>query len=161
MTASYLDYVEGSVLAADPLELVSTIYRIALSSIDEAIMHLQSGDAMARSKAVTKAHAAVTELVNSLDHDKGGQISRELASLYEYALAELINGHAKKSEESFRAVRRVLATLSEAWSALKAPASEPVESAQYEAPAAVSASPYGSFGWQEQTQSRPAQSWTL
>lgn len=156
MTQRSSEYLQDSLLTTDPVELIRMLYQIALNSIDRAMEHLRDGDAMARSRAVSKAHEAVTELLTSLDHEKGGPLSRQLASLYLFVQEQLLAAHAKKSEQMLHDARRVLATLAEAWSSLEA--TQPATRAE-EQP--ISVATVSAFAWQDPSQSHRSSGWTL
>lgn len=118
MTNPYEQYMENSVLTATPLELVTMLYRCALDSIAEARQCLRAGDIAGRSKRVTRAFDAVTELLLSLDHEKGGEVSRNLADLYAYIQQQILLGHVNQAEENFAEAERLLSTLLESWTAI-------------------------------------------
>ena len=108
-------YLESRILTAGPLELVRILYRLALDSIREARIHLVGGDIAARSKAVSRAIGALSELNCSLDRETGGEVARRLGELYEYMEWRLLQANFKQSETMLGEVAGLLATLLEAW----------------------------------------------
>src|ERR1043166_3832047 len=106
------DYVENRVLTADPLEVVEMLYHVAMDALATAITHLNAGDAMPRSRAVSRAQEAVNELALALDHSAGAPFSRTLAELYAYVQEQIIKGHTKQSEAAFHEALSILTTLS-------------------------------------------------
>jgi len=108
-------YLEGRILAADPLELVCILYRSALESVREARNQLANGDIAARSKAISRAAEAVMELNSSLNHEAGGEMSRRLCALYEYIQGRLFQANFEQDEGPLIEVAGLLATLLEAW----------------------------------------------
>src|SRR5260370_30187884 len=80
----YHNYLEEEVMAANRLQLVRLLYRGALDSITAARRHLRLGEIRARSGAISKAMAIVTELARSLDTQMSGELSQNLAELYGY-----------------------------------------------------------------------------
>lgn len=111
----YQAYVEGSVFSSDPVRLVVALYEGACDAARQARECLESGDIWGRAKAVSKAVNILTELLTSLDHSKGGEISVNLARLYNYMQRKLMEGHAKKSASAFEEVENLLKTLLKAW----------------------------------------------
>ncbi|HEX7359468.1 MAG TPA: flagellar export chaperone FliS [Bryobacteraceae bacterium] len=111
----YRAYVEGSLCDSDPVRLVVALYEGALEATRDARRCLGSEDIWGRAKAVSKAVNILTELATSLDHRKGGEISANLARLYNYMQKKLMEGHAKKSAAAFEEVEKLLGTLLEAW----------------------------------------------
>jgi flagellar protein FliS len=114
----YQSYVESSVVTATPLELVTLLYRCALEGIADARRCLAEGDIAGRVRPMNRAYDAVTELILSLDHDAGGDISRSLAELYGYISQQLVLGHSQQSDERFAEAARLLSTLLESWQQL-------------------------------------------
>ncbi|MGH9626913.1 MAG: flagellar export chaperone FliS [Bryobacteraceae bacterium] len=111
----YEQYLESSVMTASPLELIRMLYRCAIDSIEEARTHLASGDIAARAKPVSRASDALTELLVSLDHSKGGSISAGLADLYAYMQGRLLQAHCEQCDAMFAEVSNLLTTLLESW----------------------------------------------
>jgi flagellar protein FliS len=119
--APYDQYLEQSILTASPLELVRTLYRLILGSVQEAGKCIDSGDIMGRGKAVTKATDGILELLTSLNHTEGGAISRNLAELYGYMAARLLQGHMDQDRTPFDEVEKLVSTLLDAWDAMESP----------------------------------------
>ena len=114
-TNAYQNYFENEVLSADPVKLVQLLYRGALDAIGCARGYLASGDIQARSRALTKAVNILTELVHSLDHDRGGEISQNLMRVYDYTQRLLIEGNFRQIDAPLAEAERLLSTLQEAW----------------------------------------------
>lgn len=112
---AYENYLENEVLTADPLKLVQLLYRGALETIGNARRYLVSGDIRGRSKAIVKALNILNELIQSLDHDKGGELSLSLLRLYDYAQRLLIDANARQEDAPLAEAERLLSTLLEAW----------------------------------------------
>jgi flagellin-specific chaperone FliS len=83
--------------------------------LKKAVGHLKSGDAMARSREVTRAQEAVNELMAALDHSVGASFTQTLAALYAYIQQEILKGHAGPAEEAFHRAIGLLTTLQEGW----------------------------------------------
>ncbi len=111
----YDKYLEDEILHADPLKLVSILYRSALESVSAARHHLRSGRIVERSRSITRALEIVNELMRSLDHSAGGEISRNLAELYAYIQNRLIEANRQQAEAPLAEVESLLATLHEGW----------------------------------------------
>jgi flagellar secretion chaperone FliS len=124
---SYDKYLESEILSADPVKLVTILYRAAIDAIGAARKHLREGAIRERSRQITKAWDLVYQLSSSLDHENGGEISRNLASLYAYAQTRLLDANAQQSEAPLAEVEHLLGKLCDAWSevaARQAPAPE-------------------------------------
>ena len=108
-------YLENRVLSASPLELVHLLYQAATGAVREARRQLAAGEIAARSRAISKACGILMELVASLDHERGGELSHRLAQLYDYMQRRLLEANFRQVDEPLAEVLGLLATLSEAW----------------------------------------------
>src|SRR5262245_21495900 len=114
---AYQYHMEDEVLGAPSLQLVQMLYRGALDSIASARRYLRLGDIRARSRAVDKAMAIVTELSLSLNHRDGGDLSRRLAELYGYVQRRLIEANTQQADPPLAEVERLMSMLLEGWNA--------------------------------------------
>jgi flagellar protein FliS len=119
----YQAYTDGSIFSDNPLNLVIALYQGALDATHQAERALRTGDIMARGKAINRANAILSELLMSLDHERGGEISKNLKSLYCYMQGQLLAAHVRQSAEPIVEVASLLANLLEGWrTAADAPA---------------------------------------
>jgi flagellar protein FliS len=82
-------YKEAEVMSATPGQLVLTIFDHVLSNLSRARLRVDDSDGTARSDALERARAGLTELLVTLDSARGGEIARNLGSLYVFWLSEL------------------------------------------------------------------------
>ena len=123
-------YLEAEILSADPVKLVTILYRAAIEAVGAARQHLKAGFIRERSRRITKASEIIHELRRSLDHNQGGEISRSLAELYEYMQTRLIEANTKQIDPPLAEVEKLLSTLLDAWhAATPVAAPRPVEPA--------------------------------
>ncbi len=113
----YQNYFNNEILAATPVKLVVMLYDAALHSIAAARRHIRQGDIRARTGAINRAIAIITELSGCLNHEAGGILSRNLAGLYGYVLRLLIEANIKQSEAPLAEAESLLSTVAEAWTA--------------------------------------------
>ncbi|HTX37681.1 MAG TPA: flagellar export chaperone FliS [Bryobacteraceae bacterium] len=118
---AYGGYLESQVLTADPLELVRLLYHAALESIRGARDDLAYGRIAQRSRRISKAYTILTQLSVSLDHARGGAVSRRLAELYDYMQRRLMEANLQQKAEPLIEVEGLLATLLEGWEKLEQP----------------------------------------
>jgi len=109
------EYLESRILSAQPAELVEMLYQVSIQSLKKAITYLKTGDAMARSREVTRAQEAVNELMAALDHSVGASFTQTLAALYAYVQQQVLKGHAGPSGDAFHRAIGILTTLQEGW----------------------------------------------
>src|SRR6266852_2934916 len=123
-------YLEAEVLGADPVKLVTILYRAAIEAVGTARRHLKAGAIRERSRQLTKASEIIHELMRSLDHNQGGEISRSLAELYAYMQTQLIEANTKQVDPPLAEVEKLLSTLLEGWyAAIPVAAPPPAEPA--------------------------------
>jgi len=112
-------YLETRVLAADGLELVRLMYEAAIAAVRDARRCLAASEIAARSRAITKARRILIELTVSLDHERGGELSRGLARLYDYMSRKLIEANSRQADPPLEEVLQLLSTLLEGWSGIR------------------------------------------
>ena len=93
------------------------LYDEALKQIDMAIKYLDSGTKQLDkvNNSAIRAQEMITELLVSLDFEKGGEIATNLFRLYMYFNQTLMEGNLKKDINSFKHIRPMLADLKETW----------------------------------------------
>jgi len=112
---AHREYMESRILTAQPVVIIEMLYEVAIRSLKIAMAELETGNVSLRSREVTRAQEAISELMLALDHSAGASFSHALANLYGYAQQEILKGHAKQSAEAFRNALGVLTTLEEGW----------------------------------------------
>lgn len=111
-------YRDQAVATASPAQLVLMLYDGALA----ALLRARSADeepSAARIETVNRelqrAQRIVTELRCTLDHERGGDIARSLAALYDFCQDRLVAANTSKQLDGLDAVERVLGELRDAW----------------------------------------------
>ena len=84
-------YREMEVLAASPPQLVVILFDHLLVTMRRAQMAMEHGDIEARTTLISKSRAVISELLVTLDFEKGGEIATQLSALYTFLLAELLD----------------------------------------------------------------------
>lgn len=110
-------YKETSIKTASGGKIVLMLYDEALKQMDIAsdYMENKSKNFDAINSAIIKSQEVITELMVSLDFDKGGEIAKNLFSLYMYFNKELMGANVKKDPQPIKDVRRMISELREAW----------------------------------------------
>lgn len=108
--------VETGVMSASPHQLIVMLFDGAQASLRAARLHLQQGNMAEKGKALSKAIDIVNNgLVASLDHDKGGEIAGQLASLYDYVVRLLLQANLQNDEKRIDEAARLLDDIGSAW----------------------------------------------
>lgn len=120
-------YQSQAVGTAGPLQLVLMLYDRALAAIarsEWALKNAGQGSIELAHKELTRAQDIVTELMLSLDHDNGGEISASLNAIYEFCLERLTQANLNKDASSLPFVTKSLTDLREAWAHIAAETGE-------------------------------------
>ncbi len=107
-----------SVVGADPHQLISIIFKHILSNIAIANGAISRNEIENKGKALTKAIALVGELQDSLDMEKGGEISANLFDLYDYIVRTLVQANLENDTAKLEEVRELIVTIKEGWDAI-------------------------------------------
>ncbi|MFN4244602.1 MAG: flagellar export chaperone FliS [Brevinematia bacterium] len=108
-------YKETQIETASPVKLIVILYEIIISSIKEAIVHLETKKYDLLNKELSRAQDGIIELIASLDFDKGGDIAKNLYSIYLYCSKRLFEGNIEKNKSMFVEVINIMTKLKEAW----------------------------------------------
>jgi flagellar secretion chaperone FliS len=114
-------YKETRVKTASPGQLIVMLYDEAVKQADIAIALLgpdskpKPADIERINASLGKVQDVITELMASLDFDAGGEIAKDLFSLYVWFGRELLEANIRKDGARVRSVRDMLAQLREAW----------------------------------------------
>lgn len=100
---------------ATPHRLISMLYDGALERLGRAAAAMLQGDLVIKARSLQSSMAIIEYLRAVLDHEKGGEISRDLDRLYDYMLRRLPQANASNDAEAVREVMRLLTTVKSAW----------------------------------------------
>jgi flagellar protein FliS len=117
-------YLQTQVRSSSPVELVVLLYDGALRSASTASDAMSRKDVPARREALNRLMAIVSELQNTLDLERGGQVAADLDRLYAYMLSRLVDAIAAQDHRPIDEVRRLLATLRDGWQQVAAQAAQ-------------------------------------
>ena len=110
-------YKETSIKTASSGKLILMLYDEAIKQINYAVELLQQQTKQLDkvNNAVIKAQDCITELIVSLNFDKGGDIAKNFFNLYMFFNQQLLNANIKKDTEPMIRVRDMLSDLRETW----------------------------------------------
>jgi flagellar protein FliS len=103
------------------------LYDRALAAIarsEWALKNVELGSIELAHQELTRAQDIVTELMLSLDHDKGGEISASLNAIYEFCLERLTHANVNKDAAALPFVTKSLTDLRTAWAHIAAESGE-------------------------------------
>jgi flagellar secretion chaperone FliS len=108
-------YLEERILTASPLELIQILYDAAADRVRAARLYLKEGDALARSRAVSKAQDILTELTLALNSKEGKDSSATFSAIYGYLKKRLFEAHMHQSDAIFAEVEATLTAMAQNW----------------------------------------------
>ncbi|MBN2652440.1 MAG: flagellar export chaperone FliS [Spirochaetales bacterium] len=110
-------YRETKVKTAGQDKLIIMLYDGAIKNVKIATELLRASDVKCDkvNDAIKKAQDFITELMVSLDFEKGGDIASNLFSLYRFFNEQLLEANLKKEEGSLPEIATMLEELKSAW----------------------------------------------
>lgn len=115
MSAPFNPYQHTQVTTASPERILIMLYEGAISNSRKALDRINHNDVAGKGMYIGKALAIVAELMNTLNHDIGGEISQRLEQLYLYIMDEFTRANMENRAKSLEDAIRVLLILRDAW----------------------------------------------
>jgi flagellar secretion chaperone FliS len=106
-------YQTVGTLTADPARLILMLFDGASRFLQKARRALERGDVGEFSQALSRAHAIIGELANTLNPEAGGAVVEDLTLLYRFMLIHLTEGLIAKDPAHIDRVLGLLSTLRE------------------------------------------------
>ena len=133
----YAAYQNTNIKTASQGKLVVLLYEAAVKNLKNAESLIDEENKIKPSnmekfgKFLQKAQAIITELQVSLDMEKGGEIAKNLMSLYIYFNQELISVNINHDKTKLEYIEQQMSELLKAWKEASASASQtPVQHTQ-------------------------------
>ncbi len=103
---------------ADPHRLTLLLLNNVLERIAAIKGHLQRGEIAEKCVQVDKLSLVITELADTLNMEKGGEVAQMLKRTYEVSLMQLTQAHAGNAPEGFEQIAVTFRELKGAWEAI-------------------------------------------
>ena len=103
--------VEG----ANPHQLIGMLYQGALDNLQQALGCIERNDYEGRGRHLGRTITILGGLQSLLDHDKGGDIARNLDGLYDYMTVRLYDASREHSKAPVEEVIRLLREVKTGW----------------------------------------------
>ncbi len=104
-------YREMEIHSASPERLVVIVFEQLVVNLERARIAMERQDVELRVTALKRARSLVTELLATLDFEKGGAIATQLADLYQFMLYELVDIGQRKDEATLRKLVNIASAL--------------------------------------------------
>jgi flagellar protein FliS len=108
-------YREVAAQTSSPTKLVVMLYEGAIRFLGDASTAIKSKDIERKRQTIDRAVAIVQHLRDTLDMDRGGQIAADLAKLYSYVIARIMESSAKLETAPIEEAIKLLNTLLAGW----------------------------------------------
>lgn len=114
-------YRQTRVKTASQGQLIVMLYDEGLRQLNTAAGELEASQPKLDlvHNAIVKSQDIITELMVSLDFEKGGDISQNLFHLYMYFNQKLVDANMSKDSSGIREVLQLMGELREAWAAIE------------------------------------------
>jgi len=100
---------------ADPHSLITQMLDGALTRIAQAKGAIDRNETANKAELISKAILIIGSLEGSLDHEQGGELSRNLSNLYEYMNLSLAQANISNDISKLEEVTKLLLEVKSAW----------------------------------------------
>lgn len=112
--------IESSVLGSNPHQLVGLIFSTLLQSLAKAKVAIQGRDTPAKVRAIGHSLRLLEEgLKGSLDTNRGGELARNLAKLYDYCVLRTTEANLRNDAAMIDEVIALIQPVADGWSEIK------------------------------------------
>jgi flagellar protein FliS len=119
-TNPYSKYKQTQITTANQGKLIVMLYDGAIKFLNIAIENMNPRTYDVVNNNIIKAQDIITELLLSLNMEEGGEIAKNLFSLYMYFKRQLLEANIKKDPEIIKHVLKLLKELRDAWDQISA-----------------------------------------
>lgn len=110
---------QTSITDADPHKLIQLLYSGAIERINMAKARMQAKDYAGKGQVLNKAIEIIGGLRSFLDFEKGGELSVQLESLYDYMERSLLEASARNDIAKLDEVQDLLRTVKDGWDGIR------------------------------------------
>ncbi|MGE4232241.1 MAG: flagellar export chaperone FliS [Bacteriovoracia bacterium] len=112
---AYNKYKQTQVTTASRGKILLMLYEACMKNLRIAADAINRKDLAEKGKHIVKAHDIINELSLSLNHEVGGNISKELERLYVYMVEQITEANVKNDSKPIEITLKLLQTLYEGW----------------------------------------------
>ena len=99
------------------IQIVIKLYEGCIRFLNEAIKRIETGDDENKSACIAKARDVITELDNMINIEEGGEIARNLRSIYKF-INDSLDKNGKEEKQNIKGIISLLEELNSAWKAI-------------------------------------------
>ena len=118
---------QAAIEFADNHALVKMLFSGAVDAMSQAERYFALGEIAERGKAISKSQKILFGLRSTLDHGQGGELARNLDSLYDYCIRQLTAAHASNEVAKVSEAKALMVQIREAWEIMPLNRAAPVQ----------------------------------
>ena len=111
-------YREATVTTQSKGRLIVMLYDGAIKFLKQAIVDVEAKDYEGKGRNIGKAQNIILELNTVLDMESGGEVAKNLRSLYNFMYRHLNQANIKCDSQMIREVIKLLEDLNQSWRAI-------------------------------------------
>ena len=108
-------YQSNDILTAPPGRLVVLLYEGATKFLRQAAVAMRHDKLERSNQSLQRGEAIISELLTTLDYEKGGEIAASLRDLYLFCQRHLNEARIERDADKIDVVAELLGELREAW----------------------------------------------
>ncbi|WP_283789817.1 flagellar export chaperone FliS [Bermanella sp. WJH001] len=112
--------LQTEVMEADPHKLIQLLLEGALTRLSMAKNFIEKKEYAAKNEKIGRAIDIICALQESLDHERGGEISVNLERLYDYMTRRLFEANSKNDLVIINEVMGLLSEVKSGWEGIRA-----------------------------------------
>jgi flagellar protein FliS len=103
------------VASADNVQLIQMLFDGLAESLASARGHIENGNIVDKSNALSRASRIVVGLQGALDFERGGELANNLNELYAYMTRRILHVNASNDLQALAEVSSLVRDISDAW----------------------------------------------
>jgi flagellar secretion chaperone FliS len=111
----YKDMKIDTAKNSDPFELVQLVFNAILGKLAAAKACIERESIAEKGILISEVITLIGSLESSLDMEKGGEISNNLANLYQFCSSHLVTANVENDIAKIDEVHGIILTIKEAW----------------------------------------------
>lgn len=108
-------YFQNQVQTASPEQLLVMLYDGAIRFLRQAREAMENGERILKMEKISRTISILTELSNTLDFEKGGEIAENLDGLYWFMIRDLTRANTQNDPEPLNVAEGILSDLRDGW----------------------------------------------
>ena len=110
--------VQAAVGNSDPHTLIQMLIDGAIERLNKAKLHMSQNNIPLKGESISKAISIIDGLRTSLDMEKGGEIAKNLESLYDYMQRQLLAANMDNKVENIEEVLSLMIEIRSGWASI-------------------------------------------